>query len=186
MDFELLSVNINDSKIFDLKDDGIKELIFAEDHRYLFHFGVDFFAMVRAIYSTKVIKKFQGASTIEQQLVRVISARYEKSLKRKIREQILAVLISRKFDKYEIARCYLINAYMGHKRKGISQALESSSFGRNVDKFYFVAASLKYPHPMEVSENWINKISCRVLYIKNRELKYSNYLKPSIKRESAC
>lgn len=177
IDFELISVNINDSEIFDLKDDGIKELIFAEDHRYLFHFGVDFFAMVRAIYSTKVRKKFQGASTIEQQLVRVLSARYEKSLKRKIREQILAVLISRKFKKYEIARCYLINAYMGHKRKGIFQALERSNFGRDSDRFYIVAASLKYPHPIEVSENWTEKISCRVLYIKNRELKYSYYLK---------
>ncbi|MEG0921852.1 MAG: transglycosylase domain-containing protein [Comamonas sp.] len=177
IDFELISININDSKILNLKDDGIKELIFAEDHRYLFHFGVDFIAMVRAIYSTKVHKKFQGASTIEQQLVRVISARYEKSLKRKIREQILAVLISRNFKKYEIAKCYLINAYMGHKRKGMLQALDRSNFGVDSDQFYFIAALLKYPHPMEINKKWTEKISYRVLYIKNRELKYSNYLK---------
>ena len=177
IDFELISININESKIFDLKDDGIKELIFAEDHRYLFHFGVDFFAMARAIYSTKVNKKFQGASTIEQQLVRVISARYEKSLRRKIREQILAVLISRNFKKYDIAQCYLINAYMGHKRKGIFQALERINFDIDPDKFYYIASLLKYPHPRETSEKWIEKISYRVLYIKSRELKYSNYLK---------
>lgn len=178
MDFELISININESKILDLKMDGIKELIFAEDHRYLFHFGIDFIAMARAIYSTKVNKKFQGASTIEQQLVRVLSARYEKSLKRKIREQILAVLISRNFKKYEIARCYLINAYMGYKRKGIFQALELSDFYHGEDKFYFVAALLKYPHPKEISEKWTEKIGYRVLYIKNRELKHSNYFKP--------
>lgn len=177
IDFELVSININESKIFDLKNNGIKELIFAEDHRYLFHFGVDFVAMARAIYSTKVNKKFQGASTIEQQLVRVISARYEKSLKRKIREQILAVLISRNFKKYEIAQCYLINAYMGHKRKGMFQALDRNNFGLESDKFYLIAALLKYPHPMEISEKWTEKISYRILYIKNRELKYSYYLK---------
>lgn len=176
IDFELLSININESTAYCKKTEGIKELILAEDHRYLFHFGIDFIAMVRAIHSTKVNKKFQGASTIEQQLVRVISARYERSLRRKIREQILAVLISRKFKKYEIAQCYLINAYMGHKRKGIFEALKNSMHTFELDKFYFAAALLKYPHPRIKNDNWMEKINNRILYIKKRELKYSNYL----------
>lgn len=176
IDFELISINISESRNFLQKGEGIKELIIAEDHRYFFHFGVDFIAMARAIYSTKINKKFQGASTIEQQLVRVISARYERSLRRKIREQILAVLISRRFRKNEIAKCYLMNAYMGHKRRGVFEALGCCVYAFELDKFYFVAALLKYPHPLQVSDKWMEKINNRISYIKKRELKYSNYL----------
>lgn len=64
----------------------VNVLIIAEDRRNTLHCGVDTIAIFRAI-KVRIFKKvYQGASTIEQQFVRVVSNRYEKSFYRKFRE----------------------------------------------------------------------------------------------------
>ena len=150
----------------------MNKLILAEDHRFLNHFGVDFIAMARAIYSTKIKGVFQGASTIEQQLTRTITARYERTLRRKLREQLLAVLISRKFSKYLIAKCYLENAYFGYGIKGIEVALRRLDNGEYENFSEFLVSLLKYPKPKFYSNEWEGKIKNRIAYIKKRYIKY--------------
>lgn len=172
IDFQILEENIKNTDFCDGKTEFVNKLILAEDHRFLNHFGVDFIAMARAIYSTKIKGVFQGASTIEQQLTRTITARYERTLRRKLREQLLAVLISRKFNKYLIAKCYLENAYFGYGINGIEMALRKLDNCRDDVFFEFVVSLLKYPKPKFDSDEWEEKIKNRISYIKKRYIKY--------------
>ncbi|QWC50546.1 transglycosylase domain-containing protein [Pectobacterium atrosepticum] len=44
----------------------------------------------------------QGGSTIDQQLVRTLTGRYERTLRRKIREQAIAILLNYKIKNKKI------------------------------------------------------------------------------------
>src|SRR5208337_2064528 len=57
-------------------------LIAAEDHRFFNHGGVDPIALVRAIVRFHLRGRLQGASTIEQQLVRTVTMRYDRTVLR--------------------------------------------------------------------------------------------------------
>ena len=73
----------------------IQVLILAEDRRNKLHRGVDTIAILRAIKVRLLENKYQGASTIEQQFIRVVTNRFEKTFYRKLREQILAILLDK-------------------------------------------------------------------------------------------
>ena len=79
----------------------------AEDHRQLLHRGVDPVAILRTIYLRLFKNIHQGASTIDQQFVRTITKRYEKTVRRKIREQILAILIRKATTGDDICIAYI-------------------------------------------------------------------------------
>lgn len=149
-------------------------LSLAEDHRVKFHYGIDHYAMLRAIYYTHIKNEFQGASTIAQQYVRVISNRYERTLIRKFREQLLAVLITRCFHWEEIAAAYINTAFLGSgmygydsflKRKKILEADLSMT-----DKVGLVAR-LKYPEPLQDKIRWSSKMRVRVENIQSKIVK---------------
>ena len=67
-------------------------LISGEDHRYFLHPGFDVIAICRAIWRRLAWGVREGASTIEQQTVRVLKGRYERTLRRKVHEILLAPL----------------------------------------------------------------------------------------------
>jgi penicillin-binding protein 1A len=73
------------------------------------------FFRVSYVYLIKGTK--QGASTIEQQLVRTITGCYDITLKRKLSEQLLAISISKEFDKNQIISAYIQTAYLGNNIK---------------------------------------------------------------------
>ena len=66
-------------------------LFVAEDHRSQLHSGVDPIAIGRAFWVWLRWHRRQGASTVEQQLVRTILRMYAPTFLRKIREQLLAL-----------------------------------------------------------------------------------------------
>lgn len=130
--------------------------------------------MLRAIYYTHIKNEFQGASTIAQQYVRVISNRYERTLIRKFREQLLAVLITRCFHWEKIATAYINTAFLGSgmygydsflKRKKILEADLSM-----IDKVRLVAR-LKYPEPLQDKIRWSSKMRVRVANIQSKIVK---------------
>lgn len=91
----------------------IEALIVAEDRRNAVHPGVDPIAMIRAVVARMKYNKIEGGSTIEQQFVRAVSGRQERSLQRKIREQALAIAVLRRRSKSQIAAAYLSVAFYG-------------------------------------------------------------------------
>ncbi|MGL5423658.1 MAG: transglycosylase domain-containing protein [Serratia fonticola] len=116
-------------------------LVTAEDHRNPIHYGIDPIAIIRCIYLQLTKKIIQGGSTIEQQLVRTLTGRYEKTLRRKLREQVIAILLTKIVrNKNEIGKAYLHCAYFGHAKEGFLNL--SISDRKDASE---LIARLKYP-----------------------------------------
>lgn len=155
----------------------ILALFAAEDHRSAMHPGIDPIAMGRALVVRLKTGRGQGASTIEQQLVRVATGRYERTPRRKLREQILALALSRRRSKSSIAAAYLSSAFYGSHKHGFS-ALRNICGGDlesvNQETIFRMIARLKYPEPLNPSSNWQIKIERRGDYIARRLDKLKN------------
>ncbi|KFZ38144.1 hypothetical protein HR45_06470 [Shewanella mangrovi] len=143
----------------------IQCLYLGEDKRGQSHLGVDYFGIVRAIWS--IIKgRIQGASTIEQQFVRTVIGRYERTLTRKFFEQLLSHLVCLRLKKQQIAESYLSIAFFGSQMRGLSELIEQLSPESFELSFYAGAvARLKYPQPERVSPVWLEKHSKRTEWI---------------------
>jgi len=107
-----------------------KKVIFsflsAEDKNFFSHPGVDAKSITRAIIKNlKNIfteKRLEGASTITQQVAKNFLLTSEVSLKRKIKEAILAFRIERAYTKERIMELYLNQIYLGEGTYGIAAA----------------------------------------------------------------
>ena len=136
-------------------------LISGEDHRYFWHSGVDFVAILRAIWRRITRGVLEGASTIEMQTVRILTGRYERTLGRKIKEILLATLITQVIPKTDIPAVYLRIAYFGWRMNGLKQAC--NRFGlhpgsMSLEESATLIARLKYPEPRVAPEHRINQI----------------------------
>ena len=149
----------------------IRSLVVGEDHRNALHFGVDPIGIIRAVFALIAGKGVQGASTIEQQFVRVVTNRYERTARRKIREQALAVALARRRGKAEICAAYLCVASYGHGLTGlpgIARLCGGALDACPLQKVHQVIARLKYPEPRRLSIRWQRKLNRRVSYIASR------------------
>lgn len=145
----------------------IQILILAEDRRNKLHCGIDTIAILRAIKVRILNNKYQGASTIEQQFIRVVTNRFEKTFYRKFREQTLAIMLIKVAKKEDIAKSYLLIAYYGYNLTGL---LAIEKFCNNIkdvnDKnIVEIVARLKYPQPKNLNDIWFVKKNRRILYI---------------------
>lgn len=85
-----------------------------EDSDFLTHAGVSISGTLRAVVRNITSGRYaQGGSTITQQLVKNFFLTPEKTIKRKLTEQLMAVLIESRFSKDEILENYLNVIYMG-------------------------------------------------------------------------
>lgn len=100
-----------------------QSIISIEDKRFFDHCGIDFIGIARALYSNIVQKKVvQGGSSITQQLAKNIFLTPSRSIKRKIQELVLSLLIEKKFTKKQILTIYLNRVYFGSGAYGIDAA----------------------------------------------------------------
>ena len=146
-----------------------KFLISGEDHRFKYHFGFDFIAIIRAIRNRIFYKKIEGASTIEQQLVRVLTNRYDRTLTRKIREILLSTTLTDIVPRRHIPMIYLHVAYYGTNMHGLSQALLKFNISNkksiSEDLAAEIVARIKYPEPKICSELRNRQISLRKTHL---------------------
>lgn len=101
----------------------VKTFIAAEDIRFNEHIGIDFPGILRAIVINLLsggIK--EGASTITQQSARLRFLSLDRTLKRKLREFSLAILLELKYPKYKILEIYFNEVPLGHGTLGIESA----------------------------------------------------------------
>ncbi len=98
----------------------------AEDKNFFSHPGVDAKSITRAIIKNiKNIfleKRLEGASTITQQVAKNFLLTNEVSVKRKIKEAILAFRIERAYSKERIMELYLNQIYLGEGTYGVAAA----------------------------------------------------------------
>lgn len=147
----------------------INFLIIGEDRRFYNHKGFDIIAIIRAVRNRLFYSKKEGASTIEQQLVRVLTNQYSKTLKRKLKEIILATKLKEIISKKEIALLYLKLAYFGTEKQGLENTLHSFNLKLEDDfsdeTCASIVARLKYPEPKSHSEVKEAQIKKRTKYI---------------------
>ena len=99
--------------------------IAAEDSRFYSHGGVDYIGIGRAIWvNLRAGTTREGASTITQQVARNLFLTRERTLRRKIREAILARRIEQRYDKDRILQIYLNQIFYGHNTYGIEAAAQ--------------------------------------------------------------
>ena len=104
----------------------INSFLSAEDKNFFSHPGIDAKGILRAVFNNlKNIaqnKRLEGASTITQQVAKNFLLTNEVSMKRKIKEAILAFRIERAYTKERILELYLNQIYLGQGTYGIAAA----------------------------------------------------------------
>lgn len=87
----------------------INALLVTEDKRFYEHSGLDGLAYPAILMEYIKTREIRGASTITMQLARNLyqGIGREKSVSRKIKEAMVAMLLERKFTKQELIRAYL-------------------------------------------------------------------------------
>lgn len=94
-----------------------------EDRRFYSHFGVDPLGLARAMMVNVREGRFaQGGSTITQQLAKNLFLTPDKTIRRKVQEAMLAMVIEWRHDKDEIMSAYLNRVYYGSGAFGIDSA----------------------------------------------------------------
>ena len=110
----------------------IKEAtISIEDKDFYKHHGVDLMGIMRAAYNTVFKRKLQGGSTLTQQLVKQSLLTPERTVRRKIREIALTLIVETIYSKDQILTMYLNQIPYGSTAYGIGAAADLY-FGKNV------------------------------------------------------
>ena len=104
----------------------INSFVSAEDKNFFSHPGIDAKSITRAVIKNLKNyfdnKRLEGASTITQQVAKNFLLTSEVSIKRKIKEAILAFRIERAYSKERIMELYLNQIYLGEGTYGIAAA----------------------------------------------------------------
>ncbi len=97
----------------------------SEDKRFWKHHGVDPAGILRAIWDNLLAGEIvSGASTITQQVSRMLFLTREETVSRKLKEAILAFKIERSYTKEEILTFYCNLLHFGHGLYGVEAAAE--------------------------------------------------------------
>lgn len=156
----------------------IDMLIVAEDHRNRYHIGVDVIAIARALYRRIKLSANEGASTIEQQLVRVVTGDYRHTVSRKIKEILLAIYIRRRFNRRVLAMTYLEMAYYGTLYQSLDSILSKYGLTKtdaiDIRTCAEIVARLKYPEPRKASDARVRQIEARTSHILKLYLQRKN------------
>lgn len=125
---EIFQKKTGSLKLQDYPPKLIKIILSVEDQNFYKHSGIDYFALMRATYKNIINMRYiQGASTITQQLARILIKDRRKSISRKFREALVALALESKLSKDQILEAYLNQVYLGHGAFGIE----------NGAKYYF-------------------------------------------------
>lgn len=128
-------------------------VVAAEDQRYYEHPGYDLEEMRGALAANAAAgRPARGASTIGQQLARMVYAGADRELPRKIRELLYAVEMERTLGKARILDLYLAMAPWGSGGCG-AQAAARTMYGRPLDRLQ-VAELARLAAGLRDDERW--------------------------------
>ncbi|HWR82685.1 MAG TPA: PBP1A family penicillin-binding protein, partial [Candidatus Deferrimicrobium sp.] len=98
-------------------------LLASEDREYYDHWGINLRRVI-IVAALNLLKweKAAGASTVTQQLARMLFLTRERTFARKIKEALTAIKLERTYSKQEIVEMYLNQYYFGRGAYGIAAA----------------------------------------------------------------
>jgi len=111
-------------KLEDIPQYVIDATISIEDKDFYKHYGFSPTGMARALYKIVFKGKLQGGSTITQQLVKNSLLNPERTIRRKIREFVLSMVVEAIYSKDQILEMYLNQIPYGSTAYGIETASE--------------------------------------------------------------
>lgn len=100
----------------------INATIAIEDQDFYSHHGFSIRGIIRAAIANYKDQTVQGGSTLTQQLVKNRLLTSEKTIERKLREILLAVLVETNYSKQEILEMYLNQVAYGGSTYGVEEA----------------------------------------------------------------
>lgn len=117
-------------------------IIANEDTRFYKHFGIDPIGIMRAIVvNIRQGGLVEGGSTITQQLAKNMFLTQERTLIRKVKEAVLALVIDYKFSKQEILQAYLNQVYFGEGAYGVEAAAQMY-FGKHANELTLAESAM--------------------------------------------
>ena len=120
---------LDSSNIPDLLRQG---LVAVEDRSFYSHYGVSPVAIARAlVVNINAGKTVQGGSTLTQQLVKNLFLDRKRTLKRKLNEALMALLLDFHYSKDEIMAAYINEVFLGQDG---ARAIHGFGLG---SQFYF-------------------------------------------------
>jgi penicillin-binding protein 1B len=124
----------------------VQAVLAIEDRRFYEHPGVDIIRSIGAIVTNLRGDRpyLVGGSTLTQQLVKNMFLTPEKTLRRKVLEQFLAVIMERRLTKDEILELYLNEVYLGQRGSFAIHGVGEGSrlfFGKDVSNVTLVEAA---------------------------------------------
>ena len=177
----------------------INSFLSAEDKNFFSHPGVDAKGILRAVIKNiKNIsqnKRLEGASTITQQVAKNFLLTNEVSMRRKVKEAILAFRIERAYTKERILELYLNQIYLGQGTYGIAAA-SLEYFDKSVKELDYSDAALlaalpkapskynpnRYPKLAKFRRNLVLQNLAENNFISKKELEKLKNLKLNLKK----
>lgn len=108
----------------------VRAVLAIEDERFYHHWGIDPISILRAFMANlRSGRIVQGGSTLTQQLMKNFFLGTERTIERKVKEALMALVAEWKYSKDEILGNYLNEIYLGQKgAQGIFGVWEASQF----------------------------------------------------------
>lgn len=128
----------------------IQAFVAAEDHAFFQHHGISWKGILRSLcinmYHGRIV---QGASTITQQLVKLLFTDSKRTFMRKIKDQLFALVVEQQFSKEHILQTYLNHVFFGFGIYGVEAASQrfwgKSAAGISLDQAALLAGIVKNP-----------------------------------------
>jgi len=123
----------------------VQALVVTEDRNFFSHHGFDLRGIARAAVNLFRGNGLQGGSTLTQQLVKNFFLTPERTVRRKVTELFMAVLLELHYDKNEILETYLNEIYLGQDRDRAIHGVGLASlhyFGKTVEHLTLAESAL--------------------------------------------
>ncbi len=174
-------------KFDEIPDILVHAVISVEDKRFFQHVGFDPIGIVRAVMvDVKDRRNAQGASTLSQQLARLLFLNSEKRWGRKFQEAMITLVLEQKLTKKEIFEFYSNQVDLGRRGSFTIRGFGEASyafFGKNIRNLSIPEAAMlagmvqgpslmnPYRHPERVKErrNVVLSLMRQNGYINDRE-----------------
>ncbi|MBD3257689.1 PBP1A family penicillin-binding protein, partial [candidate division GN15 bacterium] len=124
---ELLKEYFSENRVLtplnEMPDDLVNMLIASEDQVFFDHWGIHLRRIATVAVGNVLSWEIKaGASTITQQLARMLFLNTEKTLERKFKEALTAIKLERTYSKEEILEMYLNQHYFSRGAYGVAAA----------------------------------------------------------------
>lgn len=140
----------------------IDAVLAVEDRRFETHHGVDLTRIGGAVLANlRAGGVRQGGSTLTQQLVKNFFLTPERTLRRKLQEALMALIVEARYSKRQILQSYLNEIYLGRRGATSIHGVGEASgflFGKSVENLHpgesaLIAAIIQSPNRLSPHRN---------------------------------